>query len=306
MSTSVASVTKHFPSAENGFTTTTSGSISSGAATVGLNSVAGYANGEVAVFIIDPDNSKKQAFTGTIDTSGVQVTGVVWTAGTNVAHDAGATVVDYASATHISMISKGILVEHNQDGTHDEATIISRTEDTSPATGDFILTSDVSDTNALKKVQLGNFTLFTLKKNILTTDSNPYKFRVSQNGAANSGNGAFATIAFDTEQYDTNSNVAAGVYTVPVSGFYHFSWRASVTTSGAEDVIASLFVNGVRRADGNEATLTTLPIGSSGSDNVQLTAGDTVDIRVFCTATRALNVGTTYQNYFSGHLVCRT
>ena len=126
MSTSVSSVVSHFPSAENGFTTTTSGSVSSGAATVGLNSVAGYANGEIAVFVIDPsDASKKQTFTGTIDTGGVQVTGVVWTAGTNQTHSAGATVVDYATATHISMVSKGILVEHNQNGTHSAITATS-------------------------------------------------------------------------------------------------------------------------------------------------------------------------------------
>jgi len=119
MSTTVASVVKHFPSAQNGFTTTLASSISSGAATVPLNSVAGYSNGEVAVFIVDPaDASKKQTFTGTIDTAGVQVTGVVWTAGTNVAHSAGATVVDYAAATHISMMTKGLLVEHLQTGIH--------------------------------------------------------------------------------------------------------------------------------------------------------------------------------------------
>ena len=118
MSTSVSSVISHFPDAENGFTTTTSGSVTSGAATVGLNSVAGYTNGQPAVFVIDPLNAKKQTFTGIVDTSGVQVTSVVWTAGSNVAHDAGATVVDYATATHVAMISKGILVQHNQDGTH--------------------------------------------------------------------------------------------------------------------------------------------------------------------------------------------
>lgn len=119
MSTSVSGVSKHFPSAENGFTTTLSGSISSGAATVGLNSVAGYTNGEVAVFVVDPtDAAKKQTFTGTIDTGGVQVTDVVWTAGTNQAHSAGATVVDYATATHISMMTKGLLVEHAQTGLH--------------------------------------------------------------------------------------------------------------------------------------------------------------------------------------------
>lgn len=130
MSTSVSSVVNHFPSAENGFTTTTSGSVSSGATTVGLNSVAGYTNGETAVFVIDPtDATKKQTFTGVIDTSGVQVTGVIWTAGTNVAHASGATVVDYATATHISMISKGILVEHDQDGAHTTAAVTTMTSD---------------------------------------------------------------------------------------------------------------------------------------------------------------------------------
>ena len=135
MSTSVSSLTTNFfPSAENGFTTTTSGSVSSGAATVGLNSVAGYTNGEVAVFVIDPtDASKKQTFTGVIDTSGVQVTSVVWTAGTNQTHALGATVVDYATATHISMITKGVTQEHNQDGTHGDVTADSLVVDTTLA-----------------------------------------------------------------------------------------------------------------------------------------------------------------------------
>jgi len=117
MSTSVAAVVAHFPDAENGFTTTTSGSVASGATTVGLNSVAGYTNGQPAVFVIDPtDAVKKQTFTGIVDTGGSQITAVKWTAGTNQAHLLGATVVDYATATHIAMISKGILVHANQDG----------------------------------------------------------------------------------------------------------------------------------------------------------------------------------------------
>lgn len=119
MSTSVASVVSHFPSAENGFTTTLASTISSGATTVPLNSVAGYTNGETAVFVVDPsDATKKQTFTGVIDTGGVQVTSVVWTAGTNQSHGGGATVVDYATATHISMVTKGLLVEHTQAGRH--------------------------------------------------------------------------------------------------------------------------------------------------------------------------------------------
>lgn len=119
MSTSVSSVTSHFPGAQNGFTTTTASSVASGATTVTLNSVAGYTNGQPATLVIDPtDVSKKQTFTGIVDTSGIQLTSVVWTAGTNQTHALGATVVDYATATHIDMISKGILVGHTQKGNH--------------------------------------------------------------------------------------------------------------------------------------------------------------------------------------------
>ena len=118
MSTSVSSVVSHFPSAENGFTTTLSSTISAGATTVGLNSLSGYTTGEVAVFVVAPSvTSEKQVFTGIVDTAGLQLTSVVWTSGTNQTHNAGTTVVDYATATHISMISKGLLVSHDQDGT---------------------------------------------------------------------------------------------------------------------------------------------------------------------------------------------
>lgn len=119
----VSSVTKHFPSAKEGFVTTLASTISSGAATVPLNSVTGYNNGEVAVFIVEPGTaSAKQAVTGTIDTAGVQLTNCVWTEGTNQTHNAGSTVVDYVAATHMSMVSKGLLVEHKQTGAHSDIT----------------------------------------------------------------------------------------------------------------------------------------------------------------------------------------
>lgn len=123
MSTNVGSVVSHFPKPQNGFVTTLASTISSGATTVPLNSVSGYTNGQIAVFVVDPtDVTKKQTFTGVIDTSGVQVTSVIWTAGTNQSHSGGATVVDYVTATHLGMVSKGILVEHDQDGTHGNIT----------------------------------------------------------------------------------------------------------------------------------------------------------------------------------------
>jgi hypothetical protein len=118
MDIDVSQVTSHFTSPQDGFTTTTSGSVSSGAATVGLSSTGGYENNDVVVLIIDPEDSdKKQVFAGTMDTANTQVTGVKWVGGTNQSHGAGATVVDYYDAAHQQMMTKGILVHADQDGT---------------------------------------------------------------------------------------------------------------------------------------------------------------------------------------------
>lgn len=306
MSTNVSSVVSHFPDAENGFTTTTSGSVSSGATTVGLNSVAGYTNGMPVVMVIDPSNSKKQTFTGIMDTSGSQVTSVVWTAGTNVAHDSGATVVDYATATHMAMVSKGILVEHSQSGVHAKETITSRTEDTSPVTGDFILTYDASAT-ALKKAQLGNITPYKADKSVLTTDSNPYKFRVRRNAALNSSAGAFAKITFDTEDYDTNSNFDSTTnnrYTAPVAGFYQFNARASV--NGNTNTVIALYKNGSIYQRGSHIAGVNAVVGVVYCDLVQAAANDYFEIFVFTDSASAYEVSAGSQPYFSGYLVSRT
>lgn len=115
----VSSVTKHFITAKEGFITTLASTISSAAVTVPLNSVSGYTNGDVVALVVDPgDPLKKQVFTGTVDTAGVQITGVVWTEGTDQSHTAGAAVVDYETATAWAAYAKGIKVEHSQAGVH--------------------------------------------------------------------------------------------------------------------------------------------------------------------------------------------
>lgn len=123
----LTSVTKHFPKPKEGFITTLGSSILAGAATVPLNSTTGLTNGDVFVGLIEPGETNQQCFTGTVDTGGNQITGVVWTTGSNVAHTAGVTIVDYVTSTTVGMISKGLLVEHNQDGTHSDITATSVT-----------------------------------------------------------------------------------------------------------------------------------------------------------------------------------
>lgn len=115
----VSSVTNHFPTANEGFITTVAGTnVASGGTSVSLASVSGLTNGTVFVGIIEPGETNQQVFTGTVDTGGSQIIDVEWTRGADTVHPIGATVVDYITGTAINMISKGILVAHNQDGTH--------------------------------------------------------------------------------------------------------------------------------------------------------------------------------------------
>lgn len=132
----VSSVINFFSTANEGFITTTSGSILSGAATVPLNSTSGLTNGTIFVGIIEPGLTKEQTFTGTVDTGGAQITGVKWTRGSNADHSAGVSVVDYVTGTGHNMMTKGMLVSHNQDGTIKNNAITSAAQITDGIIGD--------------------------------------------------------------------------------------------------------------------------------------------------------------------------
>lgn len=130
-SSNVSSVTSHFSTAAEGFTTTLSSTASSGATTLALTSVSGLTNGNVFVGIVEPGTvGKEQTFTGIVDTAGTQITGVVWTRGSNTGHNAGVTIVDYVSGTGHNMMTKGLLEEHKQTGAHSDITADSITATT--------------------------------------------------------------------------------------------------------------------------------------------------------------------------------
>jgi hypothetical protein len=121
-SSDVSAVTNHFVTPNEGFSTTLGTTTLSGATTVPLASTSGLTNATIFVGIIEPGGTKEQTFTGTVDTGGSQITGVKWTRGTNVDHSAGVTIVDYVTGTGPKMATKGLLVEHTQDGTHGNVT----------------------------------------------------------------------------------------------------------------------------------------------------------------------------------------
>jgi hypothetical protein len=134
--------------------------------------------------------------------------------------------------------------------------------------------------------------------------ANPYKFSVYRNVLANSGNGVFAVVAFDTKEFDTGSNVTSGVFTVPVTGFYQFNWAVEYAGS-ANDCVTALFRNGTELKRGSGRTSDNSTKSSGGSCLVSLTAADTIDIRAYATVTTVLNNGVSV-THFSGFVVSTT
>lgn len=150
--------------------------------------------------------------------------------------------------------------------------------------------------------------------------SNPYKFRchlaANQSGVADA---TFTKVAFDTKDYDTNTNldvtVNKGRYTVPVSGFYQINafvaLLASAGSVGATGII-SLYKNAseiVRDDFGTPSSSNTAALLSGSlSDCVQLTAADFIELYVYMDVTSGNSsvVGDLIHSRFSGFLVSRT
>lgn len=146
-----------------------------------------------------------------------------------------------------------------------------------------------------------------LQYNNLAGFSNPYKFSVYRNSAANTGNGTVAKVSFDTELFDTNNNFASGTYTAPVAGFYQFNTRVSVSGSHTRLFIA-LYKNGselIRIADHGTSSVTNDSV--QGGLVVQSAANDTWEIYAFGNTTTAIVVGSSpIETWFTGFLVSKT
>lgn len=285
----VSSVTSHFPNPQDGFTTTTSGSVSSGASTVGLNSTGDYSNGDIVVLIIDPaDSDKKQVFVGTIDTAGVQVTGVMWVGGTNQSHSTGATVVDYYDAAHVRMTTKGLLVSHNQDGTIKNGAVSS---------------AAMLGNNVVTEAKVADDAITPSKW------TNPYSFRAYQSSNQSVPAATQTKIQFQSESYDLGSNFDNATnyrFTAPITGIYHFDARTQSSNGSQSQILITLYKNGAEHSRGYQVTGLNGFYGANVGDDIQLTASDYVEVYAFINGNTAnLSTGSN-ETYFSGHLVSPT
>lgn len=292
----VTSVTSHFSTANEGFSTTTSGPITAGATTVPLTATTGMTNGTIFVGIIEPSGTKEQVFTGTVNTGSSSITGVVWTKGTNVDHAAGVTIVDYVTGTDHNMMTKGILVQHNQDGTHSSITATTATiaSGLTVTAGTVSLPTASTSTRAL---------------------ANPVSFRAYLNtGTFAVAGPGWATVPFDTTTWNTGSgfNTTTHRFTAPYNGIYHFDSSIEVSTGWA-DIILSIWKNGTeysrgtryRSSGGTVATNFAPPTSLFVGGAVQMVATDYIEFKAYADDGDSNNGGTIWC-WASGFMVSAT
>lgn len=130
-----------------------------------------------------------------------------------------------------------------------------------------------------------------------------YGFSAYSTVAQNSGNAAFAKTNFATTEYDigANYNTGTSTFTAPVAGYYHFDAAVEANTNTTIWII-SLFKNGSEWKRGTDLRFASQSAGGVVGADAKLTAGDTMDVRIFGNASIGITV-TQASCYFMGHFI---
>lgn len=248
-------------------------------------------------------------FRGTVNTA-TQVTNVTYVGGdANRNYSAGATTRVYilVSSYRDNRLVDGILTEHNQDGTHDEALIQSRTADTAPASGDYILTSDVSDSNALKKVTLSNLgsngtwiAAGGIASNAVTGAKlgQVIGCRLTKSSTQSISDNTETNVTWDTETWDTDSMHSTSSnterITATTAGIYLITAYLNWASSGSGSRFVTISKSGVGTIARQNVGSTASGAGEcNASVAINLAVGDYVTISCYQNSGGSLNLSST-------------
>lgn len=143
-----ASNTDKFKKARRRFSTTIDvGGVSAGATSIPLVSTTGLDTDTAITLVLDPGLNTEEVITGVVSGNNI-INCVRGKEGTTAqAHTAGAAVAMYFTETHWDDLINGVLVEHNQDGTHSNINATSVTATTGTLTTANLTTANVTTLN---------------------------------------------------------------------------------------------------------------------------------------------------------------
>lgn len=138
-----------------------SSSRSAGGATLACDDLTGWATASKVHFVTYEVDSNGDIVAGSqLDCSGIvsgnNITSMTVIDGTDNGNAVNDVVEMLPTSAWGQDLADALTEEHNRTGTHKSDLITDRTADTAPASGDYVLTADVSDSNNLKKVTLAN------------------------------------------------------------------------------------------------------------------------------------------------------
>lgn len=121
-------------------------------------------------------------------------------------------------------------------------------------------------------------------------------------------NGVFTKIAFDTEEFDTNSNYDTATnyrFTPNVAGYYLITTEARLSASTLADWSLNIYKNGASFKRGNGATNNTSSVQVSAASLIYLNGStDYVEVYVYTGASSGnVATGGAEYTYFQGVLV---
>lgn len=175
---------------------------------------------------------------------------------------------------------------------------------TQSSPGDTIEASDVNTpVNQLAAVINGNIETVNIADNAVTTAKlaagsvapakidNNFIFRARRNTTFTPTANTWTKIPIDTEDFDPNSNfdTTNNRYTVPVTGYYQFNGRVSISNPGT-NCIVSLYKNGSIFVRGAHTGGTGV-VGVNISELVSATAADYFELWMFSTNANAIEFG---------------
>lgn len=150
--------------------------------------------------------------------------------------------------------------------------------------------------------------IFGLYKDLLATDSNPYKFSAYKSSGTQTINaGATDKVTFDAEEYDTNGNFATSTYTVPVTGFYLLiAGLGNNAVASATRLVPIIYVNGSPVRRGNDRDINAAAGQVQNVTMQSLTAGNTVEVYGSAVGANIVVNNTQANTFFQAMLLCRT